>query len=67
MASVAQQSNRVDKMFGFVKELVANKTADFSTEERSFLLSTFKSMVRRDRNALKIVFDISESDRFAGY
>ena len=54
-------------MFNFVKDMIANKQSDFSIEERNLLLISFKKAVQVDRDAIKLVRDVSANEKFASF
>ena len=67
MAQVMQHSERYEDMFGFVKQLISHKQTDFTLDERELLSQSFKKVVQRDRDAIKLVRDVASSDRFSNF
>lgn len=59
MARVAEQASEFSHMFVFLNELVLEKKADFTTEERNLLSVAFKNCIADERKAIKLVNDIS--------
>ncbi len=55
MARVTEQAFKYEDMFNYMKELVANKTTDYSIEERNLLSVSFKKIIECDRKAVKLV------------
>ena len=67
MARVSEQALCYDEMHNFMKEIVENKTSDFTIEERNLLSVSFKNLIASDRKALKLVNDIAAYDKFSKY
>jgi uncharacterized protein YktA (UPF0223 family) len=54
-------------MFEFVKEMIEAKKSDFLDHERTLMLTAFKKVVHRDREAIKLIRDIQKSDKFSQF
>lgn len=67
MARVSEQAHKYDDMFGFIREVIAAKTADYTYEERNMFSVAFKNMIAADRKAVKTVQDISEFEKFQNF
>ena len=67
MAQVMQHAGKYEEMFEFIKEMIQTKKNDFTTEERNLMLMSFKKVVQRDREAIKLVRDIQKSDKFSQF
>lgn len=67
MARVSEQALCYEEMHNFMKEIVENKTSDFTIEERNLLSITFKNLLASDRKALKLVNDIAAFEKFSKY
>jgi hypothetical protein len=50
-----------------MKEVIENKTSDFTIEERNLLSVSFKNLITSDRKALKLVNDIAAFEKFSKY
>lgn len=64
MARVSEQAFCFDEMNSYMKEVVENKTSDFTLEERNLLSVSFKNLIASDRKALKLVNDIAAFEKF---
>ena len=67
MARVSEQALCFDEMHSFMKEIVENKSTDFTIEERNLLSVSFKNLIASDRKALKLVTDIAGFENFSKY
>jgi 14-3-3 protein epsilon len=54
-------------MNNYMKEVIENKTSDFTIEERNLLSVSFKNLITSDRKALKLVNDIAAFEKFSKY
>ena len=55
MVRVAEQAERFDDMFTFLKEVIAIKDQDFTTEERNLLSVGFKNLIAANRTAIRTI------------
>ena len=55
MARVAEQAERFEDMVEFLREVVAAKDSDFTTEERNLLSVGFKNLIGSKRTAIRTI------------
>jgi 14-3-3 protein epsilon len=55
MARVAEQAERFPDMVDFLREVIAAKDSDFTTEERNLLSVGFKNLIGSNRTALRTI------------
>ena len=67
MVRVAEQAERFDDMFNFLKEVIANKDADFTTEERNLLSVGFKNLIGANRTAIRTIGAIEQNPKYQKY
>ena len=67
MARVSEQALCYEDMNTYMKQVVDNKSSDFTIEERNLLSVSFKNLIASDRKALKLVNDIAAFEKFSKY
>ncbi len=67
MARVAEQAERFDDMVDFLKEVIAAKDSDFTTEERNLLSVGFKNQIGSKRTAIRTISAIEQNPKYAKY
>jgi 14-3-3 protein epsilon len=55
MARVAEQAERFDDMVGYLNQVSASKSEDFTTEERNLLSVGFKNQIGSKRTAIRTI------------
>ena len=55
MARVAEQTERYDDMFDFMKEVAKAKDGEFTTDERNLMSVSFKNLISSNRSALRTI------------
>ena len=55
MARVAEQTERYDDMFEFMKDVAAHKDSEFTSDERNLLSVSFKSLIGSNRSAIRTI------------
>ena len=64
MVRVAEQAERFDDMFNFLKDVIANKDGDFTTEERNLLSVGFKNLIGANRTAIRTIGAIEQNPKY---
>lgn len=64
MARVSEQAERFDDMVEFLKEVIAAKTSDFTTEERNLLSVGFKNQIGSKRTAIRTIAAIEQNPKY---
>ena len=64
MANITKDTHNYEAMFQYIKEFIANKTTHYSLDERNILSVAFKRSIQKNRQAIKFVSDIIESQKF---
>lgn len=64
MVRVAEQAERFDDMYNFLKEVVAQKDSDFTTEERNLLSVGFKNLIGANRTAIRTIGAIEQNPKY---
>jgi len=67
MVRVAEQAERFDDMFAFLKEVIALKDQDFTTEERNLLSVGFKNLIGANRTAIRTIAAIEQNPKYTKY
>lgn len=67
MVRVAEQAERFDDMFNFLKEVIALKDSDFTTEERNLLSVGFKNLIGANRTAIRTIAAIEQNPKYSKY
>ena len=67
MVRVAEQAERFDDMFGFLKELITLKDSDFTTEERNLLSVGFKNLIGANRTAIRTIAAIEQNPKYTKF
>lgn len=67
MARVAEQAERFEDMVDFLREVVAAKTSDFTTEERNLLSVGFKNLIGGKRTAIRTISAIEQNPKYSKY
>ena len=67
MVRVAEQAERFDDMFAFLKEVIGLKDSDFSTEERNLLSVGFKNLIGANRTAIRTIAAIEQNPKYTKY
>jgi 14-3-3 protein len=67
MVRVAEQAERFDDMFAFLREVIALKDSDFSTEERNLLSVGFKNLIGANRTAIRTIAAIEQNPKYTKY
>ena len=67
MARVAEQAERFDDMVNFLKEVIAAKDSDFTTEERNLLSVGFKNLIGGKRTALRTIAAIEQNPKYSKF
>jgi 14-3-3 protein epsilon len=67
MVRVAEQAERFDDMFNFLKEVIGLKDADFTTEERNLLSVGFKNLIGANRTAIRTIAAIEQNPKYSKY
>jgi len=67
MVRVAEQAERFDDMFNFLKEVIALKDQDFTTEERNLLSVGFKNLIGANRTAIRTIAAIEQNPKYSKY
>jgi 14-3-3 protein epsilon len=67
MVRVAEQAERFEDMYNFLKEVVASKDADFTTEERNLLSVGFKNLIGSNRTAIRTIGAIEQNPKYQKY
>ena len=49
MAKIAEQAQKYDEMFSFVKQMIETKSSDFTLDERAILAVSFRNYIDHDR------------------
>ena len=60
MARVAEEAGMFDDMMLYIKDLLQQKTSDFTVEERNLVSVAFKGLINTERKSIKLVRDLSE-------
>jgi 14-3-3 protein epsilon len=64
MVRVAEQAERFDDMYNFLKEVIAAKDSDFSTDERNLLSVGFKNLIAANRTAIRTIGAIEQNPKY---
>lgn len=64
MVRVAEQAERFDDMYNFLKDVVAQKDSDFTTEERNLLSVGFKNLIGANRTAIRTIGAIEQNPKY---
>ena len=64
MVRVAEQAERFDDMFNFLKDVITAKDGDFSTEERNLLSVGFKNLIAANRTAIRTIGAIEQNPKY---
>lgn len=64
MVRVAEQAERFDDMYNFLKEVVEQKDQDFTTEERNLLSVGFKNLIGANRTAIRTIGAIEQNPKY---
>lgn len=64
MVRVAEQAERFDDMFNFLKEVIGGKDSDFTTEERNLLSVGFKNLIGANRTAIRTIGAIEQNPKY---
>jgi 14-3-3 protein epsilon len=64
MVRVAEQAERFDDMYNFLKEVIGSKDADFTTEERNLLSVGFKNLIGANRTAIRTIGAIEQNPKY---
>lgn len=67
MVRVAEQAERFDDMFGFLKEVIGLKDSDFTTEERNLLSVGFKNLIGANRTAIRTIAAIEQNPKYTKF
>jgi 14-3-3 protein epsilon len=67
MVRVAEQAERFEDMYNFLKDVVANKDSDFTTEERNLLSVGFKNLIGSNRTAIRTIGAIEQNPKYQKY
>lgn len=67
MVRVAEQAERFDDMFNFLKEVIQIKDSDFSSEERNLLSVGFKNLIGANRTAIRTIAAIEQNPKYTKY
>jgi len=67
MARVAEQAERFDDMVDFLREVIAAKDSDFTTEERNLLSVGFKNLIGGKRTALRTIAAIEQNPKYSKF
>jgi 14-3-3 protein epsilon len=67
MVRVAEQAERFDDMFAFLKDVIALKDQDFTTEERNLLSVGFKNLIGANRTAIRTIAAIEQNPKYTKY
>ena len=67
MVRVAEQAERFDDMFGFLKEVISLKDSDFTTEERNLLSVGFKNLIGGKRTAIRTIAAIEQNPKYTKF
>lgn len=67
MARVAEQAERFDDMVDFLKEVIASKSGDFTTEERNLLSVGFKNLIGGKRTVIRTISAIEQNPKYSKY
>ena len=64
MVRVAEQAERFDDMFNFLKDVIGSKDGDFTTEERNLLSVGFKNLIGANRTAIRTIGAIEQNPKY---
>jgi 14-3-3 protein epsilon len=64
MVRVAEQAERFEDMYNFLKDVVAQKDSDFTTEERNLLSVGFKNLIGANRTAIRTIGAIEQNPKY---
>ena len=64
MVRVAEQAERFDDMYNFLKDVIAAKDTDFTTEERNLLSVGFKNLIAANRTAIRTIGAIEQNPKY---
>lgn len=64
MVRVAEQAERFDDMYNFLKDVIASKDSDFTTEERNLLSVGFKNLIGANRTAIRTIGAIEQNPKY---
>ena len=64
MVRVAEQAERFDDMYSFLKEVIDQKDTDFTTEERNLLSVGFKNLIGANRTAIRTIGAIEQNPKY---
>ena len=67
LVRVAEQAERFDDMFGFLKEVISLKDSDFTTEERNLLSVGFKNLIGANRTAIRTIAAIEQNPKYTKF
>lgn len=67
MARVAEQAERFPDMVDFLREVIAAKDSDFTTEERNLLSVGFKNLIGSNRTALRTISAIEQNPKYSKF
>jgi len=67
MARVAEQAERFDDMVSYLREVVASKSDDFTTEERNLLSVGFKNQIGSKRTAIRTISAIEQNPKYSKF
>jgi hypothetical protein len=67
MVRVAEQAERFDDMFGFLKDVIGLKDSDFTTEERNLLSVGFKNLIGANRTAIRTIAAIEQNPKYTKF
>ena len=67
MARVAEEAGMYDDMMLYIKDLMQQKTTDFTVEERNLVSVAFKGLISPERRSIKLVGDLSEHPKLSKF
>ena len=67
MVRVAEQAERFEDMYNFLKDVVSSKDSDFTTEERNLLSVGFKNLIGSNRTAIRTIGAIEQNPKYQKY